>query len=125
MPPVLRAPEVRRRSSWRAPDVRAVLARADQADQRLVEHAGQLPDVVEDSLRRDATDLQGELAAVTELWDQQGPGAYRPNAEGHLADAITRHLRRELVDRGIVADREDVVRRVCPAGHRGDARTCT
>ena len=117
--PVLRAQEAQRRSTWRAPDARTILALADRADLRLVENAGQLLDVVEESLRRYETELQGELPAAPELWDQLAGGRYRPKDEGHLADAIARHLRRDLADRGIVAGREVVVRRGVLGGAPG------
>jgi len=73
---------------------------------RLVQNAAQLQAAILESLGRLQDELQGDLPAVTELWDTT---AARPKDEEALSDRVARHLRTDLGDRGIVANREVVL----------------
>lgn len=71
----------------------------------------ELLDLVIESLRRYQRELQGDLPAVINLWDYSAKSEPRPRDEGHLADDIARHLKRDLAGRGIAVGCELVVRR--------------
>jgi len=77
---------------------------------RLVEGGDQLLDVVLDSLLRYGRKLRGETPAAFMLWDRQAAGGFRPKEEERLSDALKLHLTDDLAGRGIVANREVVVR---------------
>jgi len=77
---------------------------------RLVEGGDQLLAVVIESLRRYEGKLQGETPASFTLWDKQAGGRYRPKEEERISDALKLHLVDDLRVRGIVANREVVIR---------------
>jgi hypothetical protein len=111
-----------RRAAWQpvTPSVLRGLAR--HRDRRLVRNGRELLAVVEESLRRLQNVLTGETPAVESLWDEQWPthaalkasraggvaavSTFRPKRESALANEIKRHLMRDLIGRGIVANRE-------------------
>jgi hypothetical protein len=78
---------------------------------RLVENGDQLLDVVTESLRRLEPELQGETPAAPDLWNQLNDGAWQPKDERRLSDYLVRYLRRDLKQRGIIANREVEIRR--------------
>ncbi|MEQ1856401.1 MAG: hypothetical protein ABL963_08020 [Longimicrobiales bacterium] len=108
---VIRAREAHRRESWSPPMPQQLLALAESAERRLVETRAHLAELLIESLDRFESELHGELPAISGLWDDRGAGRYRPKGEQDLSDAIARHFRRDLRDRGIVAGREVVIRR--------------
>jgi hypothetical protein len=120
---ILRAKETLRRDTWQAPGVGQIIALSESSSRRLVESGGQLMGLVLESLERYQGELQGELPAVSALWDNLGHGKYRPKDEQELSDAIARHLRSDLRGRGVVVGREVVIRRGGAGGvpgHRTD-----
>jgi len=79
-------------------------------DARLVEGGDQLLAVIVESLRHYEGKLQGKTPASFMLWDKQPSGRYRPKEEGRISDALKLHLVDDLRVRGIVANREVVIR---------------
>lgn len=85
---------------------------------RLVQSGSQLLDVLVESLHRLEGELQGETPGAEDLWEGMQRGKYRPRNESHLANYVTRHLRRDLPQSGIVALREVLVRGGAGEGKR-------
>ena len=81
---------------------------ADPA-RRLVHDGNDLLRVIQESLDRLQRELIGDTPAAETLWDQRTKG-WRPKAESVLANVVKRHLTRDLVRRGIVANREVEIR---------------
>lgn len=119
----LRAGTVRSGSRWQGTPARRLMRLAERPDARLVETGEQLLDVIVESLHRLDAELQGEWRSVVGLWDQQRRGrrhlGWLPKDEGHLANEVARHLRRDLGDRGILVARELVVQVGIPGGAPG------
>jgi len=124
----LRASAARISARWAGTPPRTLMAMAEQPHLRQVRSSEQLLDILEESLDRLQRDLQGELRSVVGLWDEQRPrprraaagrmsrgaakratSTWRPKDEGHLANEIARHLRRDLGERGVIVGRELVV----------------
>jgi len=123
---LLHAQAVERQSSW-SPPTAGVLRRlfADRRT-RFITTTTQLLDVLIESLDRFAQTLHGELPARTTLWNQLPGGTNRPKDEEHLSDAVARHLRTDLVERGTIVNREVQIRRrevAAAAGGQAGQRT--
>lgn len=73
---------------------------------RLVRNDCDLARLVKESLARLQDRMKGKNAIARALWDMQTGGVNKPKNEYFLCDFITDHLRIDLVDRGILADRE-------------------
>lgn len=110
-----------RRLTWIAARPAQLLELAAGMDKRFVASSGQLMDLVIESLGRMDGELQGELPAAANLWDERDGGA-RPKNEEHLSDEIARHLRRDLMGRRLVIGREVQIRRPS-RGARSGQRT--
>lgn len=106
----LQAEKVMMERSWTPFRPEDLWALVKDRETRLVDGGDQLLDVVAESLRRFERKLQGETPASFMLWDKQGDGRYRPKEEERLSDALKLHLKTDLVERGIVANREVVIR---------------
>ncbi len=100
----LEAQEVTYRNEWKAPAVAHVMSLVRSNEVRLVRNGDELTTLLLESLRRLEAKLQGEVAAATDLWDEKP--RWRPKGEERLSDYIVRHLREDLAERGIVANRE-------------------
>jgi len=96
--------------TWVPPSAQAILAMGADGDKRFVESSEQLLAVLEESLQRLQAELHGELASVADLWNNEG-NEWWPKQEEDVSDYIARFLRRDLVDRGIVLNREVQIRR--------------
>jgi predicted NACHT family NTPase len=91
----------------------------------LVQSADDLCALLVESLRKYEGELHGEQNPVRGLWDRQKGGpTFRPVEEDSLSDDVNLFLRRELVESGIVANREVEIARVpgAPIGKRTDIR---
>jgi hypothetical protein len=106
----LQAEKVMMERSWAPYRPEDLWTLAKDREARLVDGGNQLLDVVAESLRRFERKLQGETPASFMLWDKQSDGRYRPKEEERLSDALKLHLQADLVERGIVANREVVIR---------------
>jgi hypothetical protein len=104
------AEEHARRRAWGPPAPAHLLAAIADRDRRLIQDGSQLLDVLNESLERAEAELQGELPAAELLWDATLEARGRPKAEDSLSNYLARHLKRDLVDRGVVTNREVEVR---------------
>ncbi len=109
--PLLRARAVLQSARWNAPPISDIFALAEQRTSRLVRGGEQLLTAVVESLERYGAQMQGELPAAPTLWDRLSPTEFRPKDEGHLADDVVRHLRRDLAATGVVVGCELVIDR--------------
>lgn len=103
-----------RRASWQAPTPEQLFNLASDHDRRLVRSTSELVDVVGEAIQRLQKQLSGSPPAISDVWNTV-PGQYRPKEENEISDVITRFLRADLKDRGIVANREVEIR----AGREG------
>jgi len=103
-----------------------VLNLARRPESRLVQNGEQLLEAIVESVQRFEAKLQGETPLAFALWneDSQGKGRkrYWPKHEERLSDFVKWHLQDDLVGRGIVLNREVVIRGGGPpaAGERTD-----
>lgn len=119
------AEQMMRIKTWAPLGPREVFRLTDSGDRQLVQSAADLCDLLTTALRKYEAQLHGEQSPVRSLWDRQGGGkTFRPVEEDSLSDHVSLFLRRELVDSGIVANREVEVGRVsgAPIGKRTDIR---
>ena len=103
-------------------DVRKVIANKSA---KLLQVPPDLADILVESLQRYQVELHGEQTPVRGLWDRQGGGkTFRPVEEDALSDHVKLFLQRDLVQSGIVVNREVEVGRVpgAPVGTRTDIR---
>ena len=101
--------------TWEPPSPQTILAMGMDGSKRSVESSEQLLEVLEESLQRFQAELHGDLAAVGDLWNNDG-NEWWPKQEEDVSDYLARFLRRDLNDRGIVVNREVQIRR----GRRGE-----
>jgi hypothetical protein len=101
---VLEAQEITYQSTWEPPSPAHVLELVRRGEMRLVRNGDELAAVLVESLERLQAKLQDDLAAAIDLWNEKP--CPRPKDEGRVCDYIARHLREDLVKRGIVANRE-------------------
>jgi hypothetical protein len=73
-------------------------------------------EVVAESLKRLEAELQGETPAAPDLWNERDDGTYRPKGEEAFSDYVKRHLQEDLDRRGVIVNREVVIRRGEGAG---------
>lgn len=91
-----------------------LLAIAKDSRKRVVQSEAQLLDVVQESLKKYQSKLkQVELPSVRDLWDRdpRDEHLFRPVDEKDFSDHVARHLRDDLVDQGVVVNREVEIRR--------------
>ncbi len=100
-----------RRQTWMAPELGHVLRLVNSQEARLVQNEDQLLDVVAESLRRLEAKLQGETPAAPDLWNKRDDGSFRPKDEESFSDYVKRYLQEDLERRGVVVNREVVIRR--------------
>jgi hypothetical protein len=112
-----------RLKTWSPLATKEIFALTDRPDARLVTSAGDLLQVLLQTLAKLETELHGAQTPVRGLWDlQSDERGWRPIEEDGLSNAVAIDLRRELEGAGIFANREvEVVRRVgAPIGRRTD-----
>jgi hypothetical protein len=112
------------RGTWIPPMPVDLLRLTRDRDLRLVESGEQLLEVVIGSLRRLEQELQGDNPGAPDLWNKVSNGSFRPKDENELSDYVVRHLKRDIQNRGIVANREVEIRRGAgdAKGERTDIR---
>ena len=96
--------------TWEPPAPKTILAMGKDRSKRFVESSAQLLEAILNSLGRLQAELHGELGSVGELWNNDG-NEWWPKQEEDVSDHIARFLRRDLIDRGIVVNREVQIRR--------------
>jgi hypothetical protein len=112
-----------RRKTWIAPEPAQVRELTTNRAVRLVQNGGQLLEVVAESPMRLEAKLQGETPAAPDVWNEC-EGSYRPKDEEAFSDYVKRHLDDDLGRRGVVVNREVVIRRGEGSG-RGNGPTYT
>lgn len=100
-----------RLNTWTAPEPAEVRELTAERAARLVRNGDQLLDVVIESLGRLEEKLQGETPAAPDLWNERDDGSQRPKGEERFSDYVKRHLQEDLGRRGVVVNREVVIRR--------------
>jgi hypothetical protein len=81
----------------------------------LVQTGKHLVELLLASLGRLQAELRGETPLARFLWNESD-GRWRPKSENDLSDYIAKHFRRDLRDRGLIANREVEVRRHLGSG---------
>jgi hypothetical protein len=122
---LIEAERLMRLKTWTPLQSREILRLVDHPNGRLVQSPEQLGDILVETLRDYEKWLHGEQSPIRGLWDRQKSGAsLRPVEEDALSDHVKIYLQRELMDRGIVLNREVEIGRVAGAsiGKRTDIR---
>jgi hypothetical protein len=122
---LLEAQQMMRMRTWSPLTPKELFRLIASKDRRLVQSADDLCELLTDSLRKYEQQLHGEQNPIRALWDRQGSGpTFRPVEEDSLSDNVGLFLRRDLVESGIVANREVEIGRVpgAPIGKRTDIR---
>jgi hypothetical protein len=118
---LLEAEQIMRTKTWTPLSPHEVMIITESAAAVLIQSAQQLCDVLVKALREYEAHLHGEQTPVRALWDFQANGSLRPVDEDTLSDHVRLFLRSELVDSGIVVNREVEIGRV--PGARLGSRT--
>jgi len=124
---LVEAQDLARRNTWHGVDVNYIFELLKAGERRLVENPEQLLAVILESLQRFQQKLHDETPAVRDLWNEfriPGKGRevyYTPKDEDALSDVVKRHLEADLHDRGVVVNREVVIRRT--TGNKDGERT--
>jgi hypothetical protein len=113
---VSRAEDNMRRQTWVPPKARDVIQMAHRPQLRFIQSGDHLLDVLIEALGRAQAELQGQTPAVGDLWndlgrDYEGKRWWSPKTEPELSDWLARFLRRDLVGRRVVVNREVEIRR--------------
>jgi hypothetical protein len=122
---LLEAQRTMRMKTWCPLSHKELFRLLDSKSRVLVQSAEDLCELLVSALRKFEGDIHGEQAPVRNLWDRQASGpTFRPVEEDALSDNVRLFLCRELVENGIVANREVEVARVpgAPVGRRTDIR---
>jgi predicted NACHT family NTPase len=113
---LLDAEQAMRRKTW-TPLLPSEIIRVTETTRGvLVQSAAQLADALLQALRRYERELHGEQTPIRDLWDRQANHTLRPVDENALSDHVQRFLKRDLVDGGIILNREVEIARVPGAG---------
>jgi hypothetical protein len=118
---LLEAEQTMRIRTWQPLLPQEVITVTASADVMLVQSARQLEEILVRTLRKYEQHLHGEQTPVRALWDRQAGGSLRPVDEDALSDHVRLFLKHELVDSGIIANREVEIGRV--PGARLGSRT--
>jgi hypothetical protein len=121
---LIEADQLMRERTWLPLSPGEVIRLVETPEGRLIQSAQQLADILVAALRKYQRELHGEQTPVRDLWDRQADGSLRPVEEDALSDHVKRFLKRELVDRGMILNREVEIGRVPGAsiGSRTDIR---
>jgi hypothetical protein len=115
LPPlIIEAEAIRRAKSWEPTPIAVLRQLVSDARRRQVRSETELADVIVESLARMEQKLQGETPAAVDLWNTGT--AMRPKTENEFTDYVARHLRADLIDRGVVVGREVEIRRTIVPG---------
>ena len=97
------------RCTWRPLSVQQIRTLFENSDCRMVHSEGQFMDVLIESLERMEKELQGETRRSVLLWNECKEGhrpLFEPKQEVRFSDDVKRHLQKDLIERGIIIDRE-------------------
>jgi hypothetical protein len=121
---LLEADQIMRIKTWTPLSPREIIHVTESPSGLLVQSGQELADVLVDALRKYERELHGEQTPVRALWDRQADGSFRPVDENALSDHVRLFLTRELVESGIILNREVEISRVpgAPVGRRTDIK---
>lgn len=108
---LLEARIIARQHTWTPFEPEDILKVARDQQLRLVQNGEQLLSVLIESLKRLEIKLHGETPAVIDLWNEVNEGIFEPKEENNLTDYIKRHIEEDLLQRGIIVNREVQIRR--------------
>lgn len=113
---------VLRARSWVAPSPAELLRMVASGESRWVESADHLLDLVREALDGYQMKLLREPWVVESLWDRQEVDKWTPKPEAQFRDAVSSHIRDDLLSRQVVVNREVEVGRLAGAhaGRRSD-----
>jgi predicted NACHT family NTPase len=107
---LLEVQHIIRQATWTPPAPFEVLLLSQDSRRRLVQNGDELLVVIQEALGRLERQLQGEMPAAIDLWNNPG-GVYSPKDENTFSDYVKRFLDAELNEpRGVVINREVVIR---------------
>lgn len=104
--------------TWLPPRPRDVISMVRNSNLSLVKSGEQLLEVVVESLQKIQIKLQGETPLAPFLWDNSGKNK-KPKCENECSDFIVSQLRDELVNHGIILNREVEIRSTS-SGNKGE-----
>ena len=116
MPWVLReAQDMARRRTWTPPRVEELLQVVRRQEARLVQNGDHLLEVLIESLERLDEKLQRETPAAIDVWNETTDKhtkkkVYTPKDENRFSDYVKRYLEEDLTRRGVIVNREVVLR---------------
>jgi hypothetical protein len=119
---LLEAEQAMRRKTWSPLSPAEIIRVTETTRGLLVQSAAQLADVLLQALRRYERELHGEQTPIRDLWDRQANRTLRPVDENALSDHVQRFLKRDLVEGGIILNREVEIARVPGGGSRNTHR---
>ncbi len=99
------------RQTWVAPNARSLLQLFRRRENRFVDSGNHLLEVLRESLDRLQQELAGETPIAPFMWNMVEAGKFRPRSEEDLSDFIKVHLADDLVQTGIIVNREVQIRR--------------
>ncbi|MFL5243400.1 MAG: hypothetical protein ACJ8FY_14940 [Gemmataceae bacterium] len=105
------ARESTRVRSWKPIEPEQILQMARDSTKRLVRNGEDLLAIIIESLENLEKKLRGETPLVSNLWNDPSNGVREPRSEEHLSDNVKQHLQDELRSKGVVLNREVVIRR--------------
>ena len=107
---LLRAQANWRRQAWKPVAPEQLRRMFESRQSRYIAGPSQLLDVIVESLGRLESSLHGELPERVNLWDPT-PNGKKPKDEESLSDHVARHLKSDLLQQGVVVNREVRIRR--------------
>jgi hypothetical protein len=121
---LLAADQIMRARTWTPLSPREIIRITESPSGVLVQSAQHLAEVLVNAVRKYERELYGEQTPIRDLWDVQANKALRPVDENALSDHVQRFLKRELVESGIILNREVEISRVpgAPSGKRTDIK---
>ncbi len=124
---LLEAQELARRSTWKPFSPEEILRVVNDSQLRLVQNGEQLLEVVIESLKRLEAKFHDETPAWRDVWDRIPVASSKQTAEGisrkrreyeywpidenDFSNYVKRHLEENLRQRGVIANREVVIRK--------------
>jgi predicted NACHT family NTPase len=113
------AQDLARRNTWHGVETKHLFRLLNSSKTRLVQNGDQLVEVLAESLERLQQKLHDETPSVRDLWnepkvrDDSGhlEVRYTPKEEDAFSDVVKRHLDADLRERGVIVNREVVIRR--------------
>jgi len=98
-------------ATWIAPSASHIMRLVTSQTSRIVQNGEQLLDLLIESLGRLQSRFHGATPTVRDVWDRVSTSDYRPNDENDFSNHVKAHLEYDLVERGVVLNREVQIRR--------------